>query len=165
MVGITQMEEAYIPQKVWDENDESLRPYLIWQVSSFFYNFFLRIWISCFCVWVSIPIFIFSSYFSSCGFILVSHYCLHSFFFSFKYNKLNKHTQNKALQCIINGKLKGTHLLCYDKLPTRKKLGVWKNKSKILFLIPSSSVLIVFVGVQAARSLYPYRTFRAIRRI
>jgi hypothetical protein len=35
MVGITQMEEAYIPQKVWDENDESLRPYLIWQVRLF----------------------------------------------------------------------------------------------------------------------------------
>jgi hypothetical protein len=56
-------------------------------------------------------------------------------FFFFKYNKINKHIQNKALQCIINGKLKGTHLrLCYDKLSTRKKIGVWRNKSKFYFL-------------------------------
>lgn len=83
--------------------------------------------------WVSIPIFSFSFYFSSCGFILVSHYCLHSFFSSI-INSTNI-SKNKALQCIINGKLKGTHLLlCYYKLPTRKKLGVWKNKSKFYFL-------------------------------
>jgi hypothetical protein len=50
MVGITQMEEAYIPQKVWDENDESLRPYLIWQVSFFFNILFFENLNLLFCV-------------------------------------------------------------------------------------------------------------------
>jgi hypothetical protein len=58
MVGITQMEETSIPQKVSDESDESLRPYLIWQVSFLFIIFFENLNLLFLC-WVSIHIFIF----------------------------------------------------------------------------------------------------------
>jgi len=79
----------------------------------------------------------------------MSFYFLIFWFFPCRYNQVDKHLKDKALQCIISRKLKGNYLLHYDmKLLRRKKMPLIKQRFFFLLFFLDFRVFVFFPWLQ-----------------
>ncbi len=93
-------------------------------VFSFLFNQLVFLFNLSFQLWISIS-------------ILFSYLC--------RYNQIDKHLKNKALQCIITRELKGNHLLQYDEAFSEEKEAFEKTKVHVIICLFLIFVLLVSI--------------------